>query len=57
MLAADTPQNEALRLEFARWYLRVTLAGRKIIFIDEVGFQLNMRLSQGRSPIGVRAQN
>jgi hypothetical protein len=56
-IAADTPANEALRLEFARWYIRITLAGRKIIFIDEVGFQVNMRVSQGRSPVGVRAQN
>jgi hypothetical protein len=56
-IAANTPANEALRLEFARWYLRITLAGRKIIFIDEVGFQLNMRVHQGRSPIGIRAQN
>jgi len=56
-VAADTPANEALRLDFARWYIRITLAGRKIIFIDEVGFQLNMRVHQGRSPIGIRAQN
>ena len=35
--AADSPANEALRLDYARWYIRVTLAGRKIIFIDEVG--------------------
>ncbi len=52
-VAADTPANEALRLDFARWYIRITLAGRKIIFIDEVG----MRVHQGRSPIGIRAQN
>jgi len=56
-IAADSPANEALRLEYARWYIRITLAGRKIIFIDEVGFHLNMRVSQGRSPIGERAQN
>ena len=56
-IAADSPVNEALRLDYARWYIRVTLAGRKIIFIDEVGMQLNMRVSQGRSPIGERAQN
>jgi hypothetical protein len=37
--------------------IRITLAGRKMIFIDEVGFQLNMRVHQGRSPIGIRAQN
>jgi hypothetical protein len=49
-IAADTPANEASRLDFARWYLRITLAGRKILFIDEV-------VSQGRSPIGVRVQN
>ena len=53
-IAADSPANEALRLDYARWYIRMTLAGRKIIFIDEVGFQVNMRVSQGRSPIGVR---
>ena len=46
-IAVDTPANEASRLDFARWYLRITLAGRKILFIDEV-------VSQGRSPIGVR---
>jgi len=56
-IAADSPVNEALRLDFARWYLKVALTGRKIIFIDEVGFQLNMRVSQGRSPIGIRAEN
>jgi len=56
-IAADSPANEVLRLDYARWYIRMTLAGRKIIFIDEVGFQVNMRVSQGRSPIGVRAQN
>ena len=49
-IAADTPANEASRLDFARWYIRITLAGRKILFIDEV-------VSQGRSPIGVRVQN
>ena len=53
-IAADSPENEALRLDYARWYIRMTVAGRKIIFIDEVGFQLNMRVSQGRSPIGER---
>ena len=39
-IAADGPENEAVRLDYARWYIRMTLAGRKIIFIDEVGFQL-----------------
>jgi len=32
-IAADSPANEALRLDYARWYIRITLAGRKIIFI------------------------
>ena len=56
-IAADSPENEALRLDYARWYIRMTIAGRKMIFTDEVGFQLNMRVSQGRSPLGERAQN
>ena len=39
-IAADSPENEALRLDYAGWYIRMTFAGRKIIFIDEVGFHL-----------------
>jgi hypothetical protein len=38
-IAIDSPANEALRLDSARWYIRITLAGRKFIFIDDVGFQ------------------
>ena len=26
-IAADSPANEALRLDYARWYIRMTLAG------------------------------
>ena len=48
-ITADTPANEASRLDFERWYIRITLAGRKILFIDEV-------VSQGRSPIEFRIE-
>jgi hypothetical protein len=35
----------------------VTVADRKVIFIDEVGFKVNMRVIEGRSLIGARAQS
>jgi len=40
-IAADTPANEALRLEFARWYTRITVAGRKVIlmYVCSVGLE------------------
>jgi len=56
-IAADTPENEVKRIEFALWYIQMTLEGRTIINVDETGFNLSMRESQGRSQIGVRAQS
>jgi hypothetical protein len=35
----------------------MTLEGRTMINVDDTGFNLSMRESQGRSKIGVRAQS
>ena len=48
-IAADTPENEALRSEFARWYIRITLAGRKIIFIFSSEYESKSRKVSNRS--------
>jgi hypothetical protein len=54
-IAADTPEND-VRIEFAIWYIQMTLEGRTMINDDKTGFNLSMREAQGRSKIGVRAQ-
>ena len=55
-IAADTPANEVLRLEFANWFLEMTLEGRTMIKTDETSFNVSMRLAYGRSRKNVRAQ-
>ena len=37
-VAADTPANEVLRLEFANWFIEMRLEGRTMIKVDETGF-------------------
>ena len=49
-ISTRTVQRILDKFHLTRWFLRITLAGRKVIFIDEVGFNLSMRVSQGRSP-------
>jgi hypothetical protein len=44
-LAGDTPQNEQARLDFANWYLDQQAAGKEIIWLDEVPFNLSMRVA------------
>jgi len=34
-IAADTPENEVKRIEFALWYIQMTLEGRTMINVDE----------------------
>ena len=47
-LAGDTPQNEQARLDFANWYLDQQASGKEIIWLDEVPFNLSMRVAYGR---------
>jgi hypothetical protein len=56
-LAGDTPQNEQARLDFANWYLDQQAAGKEIIWLDEVPFNLSMRVAYGRSEVGTRAED
>ena len=44
-ISARTVQRILDKFHLTRWFLRITLAGRKVIFIDEVGFNLSMRVS------------
>ena len=55
-VAADTPANEVLRLEFANWFIEMRLEGRTMIKVDETGFEISMRSTYGRSPVNERAQ-
>ena len=55
-IAADTPENEAKRIEVALWFIQKTLEHRELIKVDETGFNLSMREAEGRSKIGERAQ-
>jgi hypothetical protein len=53
--AAVTPQTNEVRREYSLWLLAAVNSNRTLIFLDEVGFSLSMRVGYGRSLVGNRA--
>ncbi len=53
--AAVTPQTNEARREYSLWYLASVNSNRSLIFLDEVGFCLSMRVGYGRSLVGNKA--
>jgi len=54
--AADTPRLWDDRLLYCQWYSQQKVLGKTFIYLDEVGFQVVMRLSRGRAAVGVTPQ-
>ena len=54
--AADTDILWEERRNFSRWFLDSVLQRRKLVFVDETGFQVVTRASRGRSKSGERAE-
>ena len=54
----DIPLNVIWRLAFANWYLdKLAEEDVEFLWLDEVPFNLSMRVSYGRSLVGTRAED
>ena len=54
--AADIPRLWEDRINYCQWYRDQKVLGKNFIYLDEVGFQVIMRVSYGRSASGVTPQ-
>jgi len=53
--ASFTPELELARRDYSMWVLQQVATDTLLIYLDEVGFKVNMRRFYGRSPKGVKA--